>query len=284
MLGKLLKYDMKAVFKYWWLAALTTVLLSVIAGVLLSYVIEEDAARGVLEEAIAIVGLVLSFIGIFVLPLVTEVLIIVRLYKHFFTDEGYLTFTLPVKKHALLNSKLIMAMAFQLAAVVTVVMDVIIILFVGMLCDRIKGIDNFSSDYGEPLFGELSADAWGFGILYTAEAILIGLAYMFVLSMVIFLCLTIASVLTKKHKVLVAIGLFYGANAISSLFTQIAVYGTDLNGVFMIFDSVNNGVSELALKWSVAAQLLIPLGALAAVGAGMYALEYYLLDRKLDLQ
>ena len=35
---------------------------------------------------------------------VTELLVFVRFYKNFFTDEGYLTFTLPVSRKDLLLS------------------------------------------------------------------------------------------------------------------------------------------------------------------------------------
>ena len=38
MLKKLLKYDLRAVFKYWWVAALSTLALAVICGFSLGYI------------------------------------------------------------------------------------------------------------------------------------------------------------------------------------------------------------------------------------------------------
>ena len=97
MLRKLLKYDLKAIFKFWWI-----VFGGFCDNILNTY--EGDAWSVYLMMSMG------SLSGTFLnlaLPVVTFVLIFIRFYKNFFTDEGYLTFTLPVSRRKLMLSKII---------------------------------------------------------------------------------------------------------------------------------------------------------------------------------
>lgn len=107
MLGKLIKYDFKSLNRY---------LLIVHAFLLLSAV----AVRVFLTEPLNVNffdseanGMI--FMGIFILytliivgtSFATCILVAVRFYKNLYSDEGYLTFTLPVTRSQLLLSKTI---------------------------------------------------------------------------------------------------------------------------------------------------------------------------------
>ena len=106
MLKKLLKYDLKSVFKYWWIAAIASLGLSAAGGFCISVMMAEKDVPALIAVLI-VLTLLFSIIGIVAFSILSYILLYVRFYKNFFTDEGYLTFTLPVKRSQLLNSKLI---------------------------------------------------------------------------------------------------------------------------------------------------------------------------------
>ena len=124
MLGKLLKHELNATSRlliplYVALAVLTLVnhfalYLEAFHGIL-------GAVKGFLTFAY-----VVALIGIVV---VTFILIIQRFYKNLVTDEGYLMFTLPVKSHELINSKLIVAFLWSLASFVAVILSLLIVFY-----------------------------------------------------------------------------------------------------------------------------------------------------------
>ena len=111
MFKKLLKYDMMAVWRLWWIAVMIVPIAAVVGSAMLRFIIEgtenlmfEDPIStlllmgAILVVFACLVAIVLSFI-------LTMVLIYVRFYKNLYTDEGYLTFTLPVSRKQILLSK-----------------------------------------------------------------------------------------------------------------------------------------------------------------------------------
>ena len=92
MLKKLLKYDFNAIFKYWWIGALTTFILSFVgAGCGSILETEKDLPESV--SIFATIGLVLIVLSFFAFIIMNALLVYIRFYKHLFSDEGYLTFT-----------------------------------------------------------------------------------------------------------------------------------------------------------------------------------------------
>ena len=114
MLKKLLKYDMRAVSGLWWIGAVISVAAAVVGAFLIrffTYVNQLEEPNVILSMASILGVLVAIFciLAIFLAFVFTVVLVFVRFYKNFFTDEGYLTFTLPVKRSTLLFSKMVNA-------------------------------------------------------------------------------------------------------------------------------------------------------------------------------
>ena len=112
MFRKLLKYDMKSVWNVWRIMAATIFGLSIVGSFVLRYILTHA------EKMFDSPGLMLMFSGFmlcavlsfFTACAVTAIFVLIRFYKNFFTDEGYLTFTLPVKRSTLLNAKTANAM------------------------------------------------------------------------------------------------------------------------------------------------------------------------------
>lgn len=102
MLGKLMKYDMKYMARILpWLylggigfsALITTFILLV-----------QDATVLILG---AYAAYFLFIIAVEAIAVCSSIFMMVRIYRNMFSDEGYLTFTLPVKNGDVLNSKIL---------------------------------------------------------------------------------------------------------------------------------------------------------------------------------
>ena len=130
MLKKCLKYDLRANYKKWLILSLIALSFSVIGSLFFctsATAGEESAIIDVICSVIcALSFLVVAFYPIAVLTITSE-----RCYKSFFTDEGYLTFSLPIPRKTLYLSKVLSAAlwdaAFFLLALILVVLWVAIV-------------------------------------------------------------------------------------------------------------------------------------------------------------
>lgn len=100
MLIKLLKHELKATYKIF-LLIFAVILFLTLANIL-----------GVQTENVYILGLSMAAAGLAVLPIIVvyAVTILQRYYNNLYGEEGYLTFTLPVKSWEIILSKYINAL------------------------------------------------------------------------------------------------------------------------------------------------------------------------------
>ena len=280
MLKKLLKYDLKAVFKYWWIAAISTLGLSVLGGFAVTVLrdtvsTEPEKKVPIILEILSSIALPLVYLGFIALGILTVIMIFARYYKNFFSDEGYLTFTLPVKKSELINSKVIMGVISSLATSFVVLVNIIIILVIGFFDNIIK--PDFWKEFSE-FFSEVFKALGVYTFVYVLEIILVVFLANLLSTLFLYDCVAIASMLVKKAKVITAIGIYYVANGvISTLFTIFSLFGMST-----IIDTMS------AMKTSTLLPLISLLGSgiivmLAMFTALLYLLQYWIIDRKLNL-
>ena len=280
MLKKLLKYDLKAVFKYWWIAAVSTLGLSVLGGFAVTVLrdtvsTEPEKKVPIILEILSSIALPLVYLGFIALGILTVIMIFARYYKNFFSDEGYLTFTLPVKKSELINSKVIMGVISSLATTLAVFVNIIIILVIGFFDNIIK--PDFWKEFSE-FFSEVFKALGVYTFVYVLEIILVVFLANLLSTLFLYDCVAIASMLVKKAKVITAIGIYYVANGvISTLFTIFSLFGMST-----IIDTMS------AMKTSTLLPLISLLGSgiivmLAMFTALLYLLQYWIIDRKLNL-
>ena len=274
MLKKLLKYDFQSVLKYWWIAAITSLALSFVGGAGLSIIVSEKEVPEILYP-LAIFALILVIFSIVVFMISAYIFVFVRFYKNFFTDEGYLTFTLPVTRAQLLNSKLITGVVTLFVTGLIYTAEIIIVLLVGF-SDTIS-LSEIWQTLGEGI-NYLWANAGGYLIVYALEMI-IGFLLLTVFStLFLFCCITFASIITKKAKVLVAIGVYYVANSVFSFVVQ----------MFYLFGitSLMNKLAVLQNETLLPAVAWILFGIICFVSifcALLYTLQHWMMDRKLNL-
>ena len=108
---KLLKYDLKSLFPMWGISSLALLAFFVIGAVSLrgyNAYYKNLFKPGVLAEicnTLCSLGIMLTIVAFGVYALLNLFFTLQRFYTHFYTDQGYLTFTLPVKRTDLLTSK-----------------------------------------------------------------------------------------------------------------------------------------------------------------------------------
>lgn len=276
MLRKLLRYDFKAVLKYWWIAALSSVALSLVGGWCISIFTSEKE----LPEALLIVAgllMVVVVLGFMAFAILSTILIFSRFYKNFFTDEGYLTFTLPVKRSQLLNSKLIVSSTTTIITSLVIIIDIIIMLLLAFQKDVFTYTfwKSFVNDFAKEFFND---DYLGYYALWLIEAIVIAMLLVVFSILFMFSCITVASIIAKKAKVITAIGIYYAANSVFSFIIQ----------MFWLFgiNSIDSWLWNLSEQNTVKVVSLILFGLILfmSIFCGvLYSLQYWMLDRKLNL-
>ena len=259
MFAKLLKHEWKATWGILDMLSLCALGAGVVGAVMLRLLI--DAAETNQNNPLnAISPSVLMFVllGLMVYSVGGSILLYFRFYKNKFTDEGYLTFTLPAKSWEIFLASLVNILIWSVIIGLVVCVSVGVILVLG-LGDLVKDI--------------FPADAWQQLLESVDGEVILNLAMNAVNAasnvVVIMACITLGAVVAKKHKLLVAVGFYYAASTVRNTVSTIVMASTMESAQtfekVMTVSSVSNAV----------------IGVLFAVGG--YFLSVYLMDHKLNL-
>ena len=271
MLKKCLKYDLRSGALIWVIMAVCVIALSIPAGISFDRInLQTDP---VIIQIVEMIFIIVEYIGIIGFMLVTQFLIYYRYYKNFFTDEGYLTFAIPIKRSTLLNSKIIGALIYQFATF-------LIIGIAGAV------IASFQRGYE---MEEIKQDLWAIvedmGV-WTGFLVLdiFLLTFMSVLLMTLFtyLCITVSCSIANRNKLIVTFCVWYGVcNFILPIvFTVIMFYVMSMMSLGMsAFPSL---FSETPAPYICVLLLLFAIMILA-INTLMYRIITEYLERKLNL-
>ena len=129
MFGKLMKYELKATYKWYLIISGVLAILAIFAGLLASSVIT-GAASYTADTTYTIVGIVVLviFAGYIGLTLTNYIIIIRRFYNNIFGREGYLTWTLPTGSHTVLLVKVTSALIWSIFCFISLILSLLIFL------------------------------------------------------------------------------------------------------------------------------------------------------------
>ena len=189
-----------------------------------------------------------------------------RFYRNLYTDEGYLTFTLPVKKNDILLSKFLLSMSTVVAAFCVILIDAIISTLV---CSIFK---NDSSGGGSSIESEPTEFLYGI-IVFLLVVFSIALAIL-----VLFALISVFSRMSHRKRIVCTIVGFYGIGIIFTVF----------------FVSILTSIGSNALTWNdiIPKSLhdtttLLFLSAItvfiALLSIIVYTFDYYMIDKRLNL-
>ncbi len=239
MLGKLIKHDFRALSRTLFplqigilasglVATLLTVLTIRLNGASVAAHTSSSMLNGILM-VISVTIAVLIGIAIAASAFVTLLLICMHFYKSFLSDEGYLTFTLPVSTSNLLWSKLLTGIFWTLINAVVLFVTLLIFAVFGtsstgiVNMDVLQGIQMVFTQFLPEVAQYVSIP------LVIIECVVIGLLALSSQLLEIYFAIIIGGQVAKKHRILAAIGMYLlinmGVGIISSVYTSLMALG-----------------------------------------------------------
>ncbi len=279
MLRKLLKHEFGYTAKYC-LPTLGIMLLFVAATRLLAAilvgVIDDTNVRSGLETMM----IMFNFFAMSVGPAVVMILMVLRFYRNMVRDEGYLTFTLPVKTSTLITSKLICAFVWQCAALVATIVS-LVVTFVGTLAGEEIGrlglawgqIDMELREIAEKLISENSAMIY----LVVIEIALIGVISTLSGILMYYAAIAIGQ-LFGGHKVLGAVISYIGLNFIMQIIGSLF----SVPFVNSLYSLILKGFGAIIEKATLI--LFIYMLIMLLFGATYYLITNFVLSKRLNLE
>lgn len=278
MLRKLIKYDFKALSRYLIVIHAMLLITAVLGRLLFVGRLMSDPGRLSNAGAIAtIIGIIIYVILFMTAVFGTMLMIAIYFYKNLYSDEGYLTHTLPVTRGQLLISKTVSGSVWMLLDMMMVILS----LFILVLTRPV--LDSFSSSWDELL------SAMGFPASTGYGKILLAFAVLFIVSAVgnvvlIYVSITIGQ-LFSNHRVLGAVVVYFVINTIVSIICSIAgtvfsmssfIHAADESSfVMMVNDGVIYQVYARLFLFSLVLEIILAIGA--------YTVTYLLMQKKLNL-
>ena len=270
MFAKLLKHEWRSTREMLGILCL----ISLLGGLTMCYLFYVSSHDGGGSEALKILSVLFMIAAMIALAVVGAAAVLVymgRFYKSRFTDEGYLTFTLPVNTHQNLLASLV-------NTAIGMVLITLVICACGVLWLAIAfaGVEGFYQTVWER-FPELWEKFWSlvqthageipWGVM--ARGMLSALTGVINSLVMLMLAVTVGSLIAKKHKILAAVAVFYGIHVLISIATAFLMSANDV---------LSDGALAAMSGFFGRTALLM-----TALSLGGYFLMYWLVDRKLNL-
>lgn len=288
MLGKLLKYEWRGLrlpflIMLVVLAGTTTLTCGVIFTINPKF---DETIVGYSVIAL-IFSILLYYFGIIGCSLGTSLIVVIRFYKTCYTDQGYLTHTLPVSAKQLLNMKIFAAIITNLLMILAIVTSVFVIMQVGL-----HHIFSFMPDYMEYTYDqfyrefiEIFFDAFrefedDFGIsfgLYFAYLIVYSLISLIANIIIIFGCVSLGQLFTK-HRIVGAIAAYFIVQFILQIlgyFNAIPMYKRMLRGSYR---------DDITMFGVMSPTMNMTLLTVVIVAVIMYFINLHMMTKKLNLE
>ena len=175
MFGKLMKYELKATYKWYLIISGVLAILAIFAGLLASSAIT-GAATYTADTTYTIVGIIVLviFAGYIGLTLTNYIIIIRRFYNNIFGREGYLTWTLPTGSHTVLLVKVTSALIWSIFCFISLVLSLLIFLGVIGLAQQQNIFDLLG-----PLFEHIGSSLIWQSLLFQVLATISGILMLY---------------------------------------------------------------------------------------------------------
>ncbi len=285
MLGKLLKYEWRGLrlpFLIMLIVLAGTTALT--CGVILTINPKFDETIVGYSVIALIFSIFLYYFGLIGCSIGTTTIVVIRFYKTCYTDQGYLTHTLPVSAKQLLNTKILAAVVTNLLMVVAIVASIFIIIQVGLyhIFSFVPEYTyaQFYREFIEVFIGGFHEFEDEFGIsfgLYFVYLIAYGLISLIANIITVFGCVSLGQLFTK-HRIVGAIAAYFIVQFILQIlgyFTAIPMYGRMLRGSYHD-DITVFGVMSPTMNMTL---LIVVITAVL-----MYFINLHMMTKRLNLE
>lgn len=229
MFAKLLKHEIKSTGGLLGILSGAALAVGVVGGFVLRFVMNTSASAQDTEASTLLAGMLLPFvfISLFAYAFGGEIYVAVRFYKRKFTDQGYLTFTLPVHGWEIYLSSLLNMMLWSLVIGIVMFLSIGALILIAVYDTEawymmLEAFEQYPLEM-ELVFAELGP--WS-----VVAAILSFLSG----NVLLITSITLGCVVAKKHKVLSSIGFYYLISmAVSSVSSTLSIsYASELEASF----------------------------------------------------
>lgn len=264
MLGKLLKYEVKATARIFLPLYGALLIFSVLTRIFIDINSNELVLK--LVSLISTVAYVFIIIATFALTLIV---MIQRFYKNLLGDEGYLMFTLPVKPRLLIESKLIISVLWTILSAIFTVISVFILAVREGFWESVSRIIKQFFEESQQTFGMN-------GTVFIIEFILLCLVSVVMSILMIYASVSIGHTF-NKHKLLASFGAYLALNMASQMIISI---------LFLIASAFDPSVwNNMVTNESLPHLFLIGVSVLElAFSAVFYIITKSLLTKRLNLE
>lgn len=210
MLGKVMKFDLKATSRFFLPMYAGLVVLTLLNKLSLEFMF--DTSNRLLNT---LSGIAIGFytVGLLAVFIMTQVFIVWHFYKNLTGDEGYLMFTLPVKPSTHVNAKLLTAIIWSVSTVVLVIASF-------LLLASGHGVGDFFREMftylGDALNTKYAAEVY----IICAEVIALMIISLFSSPLHYFCCIALGH-LFGKHRVAGAVVSYIGIQVVLQVVSSI---------------------------------------------------------------
>ncbi|MBQ9746382.1 MAG: hypothetical protein IJW21_06125 [Clostridia bacterium] len=228
--------------------------------------------------AMVIVGaFVLLILAFFVMMVVSSVsvfvLMIRRFYTSFFTDEAYLTFTLPVTVDCHLVTKTVATIIWTMACDVAIILSTgIFMLGMYIFVPDAFAMDEYTKLMLESIFSQF-VDIYQGSIVFAVISYIVS---SFASYFLLFFSISVGCMLTKKHRFIVCLLCFFVINGVAS---QLMNIGTTIVMLPFSGQQMTTDNADIVLM----ATLLISTLISAAEAVGCYFGTRWILKNRVNL-
>lgn len=277
MLGKLLKHEWKESWKIPVVLIGILWILAAMAGLtFISPMWQSELAGLNVLMVLVILAFYFSIIGV---SIGIMLYMAIRFYKNMFTDEGYLTHTLPVSTHELLLSKIMVMSAWIFLSMAAIVVSLLIFGCLAAVFLMPEG-HSFAN-----LLKDLNRLVHEF-ILYLDKGVMsfIGsLLFLVVVSIISGTMMIVGSIsigqMVKKHKILGSVGAYFALSTVIQIVSTVV-----LIPLMFHWSSRYEAYTSADNVFQIMVPLYILIGILSlGISAGLYFLSEFLIRKKLNL-
>ena len=289
MLGKLIKHEWKGTYRvgclmmllmagitfFGWLA-FQSPMWKELSGNSDSYSVTMEA--GILN-ILSVFTLLLYFVMLIVVLVGIVVYLAVHFYKTVYTDEGYLTHTLPVTKHQLLFSKILVGGLWTMIIYAMVYLSVILLgaSLIGAILPDGYTFARFWSESGE-LIAELRMEMerqFGLNfVIYTVFILLSLLIGPFIAMATVYGAISLGQLFTR-HRVLMAIVSYIGIGILNG------ILGAVVQSVIGLDDVIQTS-TDLGSYFDVS--LITSFGLNLIIAVVLYMASWLVMTKKLNME
>ncbi len=269
MFGKLLKAEWRSSRRTVGILCAVILIAGLLAGLMGAWMLRLSVSDKPVPDLLQVSFVLLVMAAVITVPMACVASVFYALYRFYrsrFTEEGYLTYTLPVNNHQLM-----------LSSILASVLEILLVLLAAALAVALCGGLTLSAlpweEVSEDFFATVSryAGAMGQSLLENLPEILRGLGMMLLMALsqliVLMLAVTIGSIAAKKHPVLMAFVVYYGIDILRLIVGILVINGSS---------RITGGLTMGAMDGTMDVISVITI-------LGGYFAMYYLTSRKLNL-